>query len=990
MILRRLCLLAALSLGLPRSGAAAEPVDLAKGRPVKADSVRSKEYAPTNAVDGVAADESRWLSADSPGPHWLEVDLGMERGLGGTHLYSGWQGTSALQNFELQAWDGRKWIAIEGSKQTGNTEPALALKFQQPVRTSKVRLWINDNGTARVAELLLWEASDKGLPPLGAGLDPTSRPVMAKPAGVPHWMDADTSVKVLVSQFGFNPEHPKTVSYKGDAEQFVVKRAGDDTVAYTGALRPVTGDFGTFRQGMFSDFRATGDYYIQIGPDRSPGTFAIAPNLWDNLQKFSAWYYFGLRRMGEDNVMGNLGDFRLVNWEHGRIASPQGDKYKYIGRAWGDGNDGRIYPSASLVVAQYCSLKESNPFWDRSDWIYSQVRWGLDGTLSFLEKDGLLRLMLAAFPEHQDKTFDNVFYSGDEKQLGDCFNEKHTVNEYSPTENHEIVYTSLLIGPAYAACLFRDRDPEFFSRVESLVKCGYENIRSRYNPYPQKYSLGAWVWLNLLMWKMTGEAAYRDRAVAEADRLLELQQTAVVGDASCQANGWFHKDTQSTKNPWGEKPEQEVELTPWSYQGLFKLIEYLPEHPKVGVWRRSVRSYARDYLLSLSRQNPFGYTPMKVEASAQSTLKRHHGDLSYQYFAQIGRQFHQLGNAAFMLQAGKLTHDQDLVDAAWRQVFWFVGNNPSGIALIHGFGKNICSQQHFQTTLGRAFPGGFNNGAIGDANDNPLFDRYNEYYTYANLNLLWLSTVIGAARFEKPMELWPKEITETPHTAHPEKHPLASFPIRMKGGFSYKFMAIVRDDPENAVQWLVDGVPSGNAEKGTISADGNYTAPYVNSETKVTITAASRKDNSVRDQTPVTIMPVPCKVKNLRCAVADGKVQLSWDAVKGNLAGYSIWRRLPVRAGQAGTIFEMVGATGPDQTSYSYPNRTIRYYDEESPVEGVEFVVNAYNLKVDRNFAYGVVPRGVFAASWMETQQNSPDKVYGFGPPSDVVKVPSQ
>ena len=86
----------------------------------------------------------------------------------------------------------------------------------------------------------------------------------------------------------------------------------------------------------------------------------------------------------------------------------------------------------------------------------------------------------------------------------------------------------------------------------------------------------------------------------------------------------------------------------------------------------------------------------------------------------------------------------------------------------------------------------------------------------------------------------------------------------------------------------------------------------------------------------------------------------------------------------------MVGATGPDQTSYSYPNRTIRYYDEESPVEGVEFVVNAYNLKVDRNFAYGVVPRGVFAASWMETQQNSPDKVYGFGPPSDVVKVPSQ
>ena len=805
-----------------------------------------------------------------------------------------------------------------------------------------------------------------------------------EPTRIPAWMDCDISVKVLVSQYGYNPEHPKIVNYKGVADKFEIKRASDDKVIHAGALRPVVGDFGDFHEGDFTELRTTGDYYIQIGNDRSPGTFTIAPNRWDNLQKYSAWYYFGVRRIGEDNVMGNLGDFLLAGWEHARIQTPGGRQHKYIGRAWGDGNDGRIYPSASLVVAQYCALKESNPSWDRNDWIYSQVRWGLDGALSFLEKDGLLRLMLGAYPEYQCDTFDNIFFNGDEKPVGDCFDVKHTVNEYSPTENHEIVYSSLLIGPAYAVSQFRDKDPEFFGRVESLVRTGYEQIRSRYNPYPQKYSLGAWIWLNLCLWKMTGEEVYRDRAVSEADRLMELQQTAAVGDATGKASGWFHKDTQSTRNPWGEKPEQEVMVTPWTYQALIKLIEYQPAHPKAAAWKRAVGSYARDYLLAVSRRNAFGHTPMKIEAAPSSGLKRQSGELGYQYFAQIGRQFHQIGNAAFMMQVGKLMNDPELVDAAWQQVFWFAGNNPSGFALIHGFGNNIPSQQHYEKTLGRSFPGGVNNGAVGDESDNPDPSKYNEYYTYGNLNVLWLSTAIGGSRFEKPMEIWPREITETPHTAHPEKHPLESFPVRMKGGFTYPFTAVVRDDPDNAVQWLVDGIPGGKPAKGTINANGSYAAPFVNAVTKVTITAVSAKDRSVRDQTEVTVMPVPRAVGNLKCAVTGGKVELSWDPVPDNLTGYSIWRRLPVRDGKVGTIFEMVGATGAGETSYGYPNKTIRYYDDDGPAAGTEFLVKAYHMRIDSDFKRD--KRG--ADSWTDAEVAGPNWVYGFGPPSAVVKVP--
>jgi hypothetical protein len=968
-------------------GLAVEAKEDTTKTPLKPHAAKASSTAtnsdPSRAIDGFISDDSRWVSEASRAPLWLELDLGSVQKLAGVQLYSGYGNATPIRSFVVQFRRDGQWQNIPSATFTNNLATALSIPFGTvDVTTDALRLWITStpNDIARVLEVVVWPVSVGKLPSL---VTP------ATPLKLPSWLEADMGVRVLMSQYGFNPEHPKIVHYKGHADEFLVKRSGDGATVYTGSLTAVEGDFGRFLQGDFTDFRTPGDYYIEIGTDRSPGSFKIAPNLWDNLQKCSAWYYFGVRRMGEDNVMGNLGEYRLVNWEHGRIKSEQGDKYKYIGRAWADGWDGRAYPSASLVVAQYCALKESNPFWDKDDWIYSQVRWGLDGTLSFLEKDGLLRLMLAAYPEHQTKTYDNIFHSGDEKYLDDCFNEKHTCNEYSKTENHEVVYSSLLIGPAYAVCLFRAKDPEFFGRVEQLVKTGYEKIHARYNPYPQKYSLASWIWLNLLMWRMTGDDVYRDRAVAEADRLMALQQRTPAGDASVKAFGWFRKDMNSTRNPWGEKPEQEVMVTPWLYQVFFKLLEYLPEHKKAGEWRKTVNSYAKDYLFTISRLNPFGFTPMRVEAVAQSTLKRHRGDLGYQYFTpHIGRHFHQLGNAAFMLQAGKLMNDKELIDAAWRQLFWFTGGNPDGLTLMYGFGRNTLSlTKEADHAMKRVVPSGVCNGAYGDKKDNQAFNHY-EYYTYANVNVLWLSTVIGASRFENAIELWPKEITEPPHTAKPDEHPRYLFPIRMKGGFTYTFMAVVRDDPANAVQWLVDGVEGGNMEKGTITTGGAYTAPYVTSETKVTITAVSRKDKSIQDQTAVTIMPVPRKVKNLKCRIVEGKAELSWDAVDGNAVGYTVWRRMPAVPGRTGTIFEMVGSTELGKTSYSYPNDKIRYYDDDLPLAGTEFLIKAYNMKVDRNFQYGVDKTGW--AAWLNTQESSPDRIYGFGHDSDIVKIPTR
>ena len=245
--------------------AASDAVNVAQGRPITADSIKDKDHSPSLAVDGDIAGSSRWVSAAKPGPHWLELDLQAPRTIKGAHLYSGWQGSAALRNFELQAWDGKAWSMIPGTQRTGNTECDLVLKFDAPVTTAKVRLWISDDGAARVAELLLWDDTGHGIPALGAGIKPlyTTHPVM-------------------VNQIGYNQEWPKRFTAplleKGT---FTITAVGSDEVLYTGEVLHGLGDFTAFRPAVPGR-----DYVITVsGGDLQPGRsdpFAVAPFVLQN------------------------------------------------------------------------------------------------------------------------------------------------------------------------------------------------------------------------------------------------------------------------------------------------------------------------------------------------------------------------------------------------------------------------------------------------------------------------------------------------------------------------------------------------------------------------------------------------------------------------------------------------------------------------------------------------------------------------------------
>jgi hypothetical protein len=933
--------------------------NLALNQSVAASSFQNP-YLPSKAVTGLISEAERWLpSRHHAGPHWFVVELQHSCWIGSAVLHF-WRTGSPDDGvrFQLEYEAGEQWLPVPGGFHSREYSQPVILEFHEPVFTSKVRILFRD------AWLSL---SEFQLYPPGAAMEAprsSGEPVLEQ---VRKNADFDPNVKVLVSQFGYHPEHKKKVVYLYDgstnADTFELFDVAKNRVVYMGRLKTVEDDFGRVQTGDFTDWTDEGEYFIRIGNDRSYRTFRIQTDLWGEYQRLIALQYFGARRVGEDSIVGDYGDTIAVRWDDARSAD---GSYRYIGKGFADGDDLRRFANASLLVAQYCMLKHTEPYWDSSDWIYNQVRWGLDGVLSFLGKDGLLKHGLHIRTPDIHYGTDGLFESGDEGLLIDPIrDQEENAYEYN-TINEEVIHTSLLLGPAEACLLYYDKDPEFFERVKQLVIRGCRNIQRRFGPYPHKYSLSAWAWLNALLYRMTGEDHYRETAVAEANRFIGLQVTEWHGDAEVQAKGWYryiaHPEQDpwagttprygkftaldsETRSPWGEKPEQEIMIIPWIYQGLFRLLDLFPDDPAAERWSASVQAYVRDYLQAIAKQNVYGLTPMKV---GRNGLIRQKGTLSYQYHGEIGRMFHQLANGALMMKAGKQFGVSSWVDAGWEHAYYFTGMNPLGVGAIYGLSSNIPSQQYLPDSVGKAYPGAVCNGfnCISGSNDHPQF-QYWEFYGYANLASLWFATELGCFRAASGLELWPRELREAQHTSSPDEHPRHRLPVRMKGGFTYRFTSwgLSADKGDAAQEWLVNGVVGGTAEAGWITEKGAYTAPEVSEETIVTV-AVRLKDGSAYSVTRVTIMPVPSGAIGLHAnRLADGAIQLTWNTAHGNVSGYTIWMRTPVTENEAGTIFERIGFTG-DKAETNF-----RVAFPCAP--GTQFQVRAYYRSQGKNYGYG-------------------------------------
>jgi hypothetical protein len=248
--MRRLCLFLALVSSL--SAAASAPVPLKPSR-VTTSASASGSVA-ERIIDGDNRDSSRWISVQTRDPIWIELELPRIETLAGLHVYSGFEGTRALRSFGVQFWRDNAWHPVPSAQVTGNAAPALALKFDDTVvvSTQRLRLWITEtpDGTARVAEIVVWPASASGVPPVS--------PAGAAPAPPPPSL-------IFLNQSGFNLGQPKrfTAPTVPAGSAFTVEPARGGPAVFTGTLVGQVGDFTAFNP---TDDR---EYVVVAGPHRS-------------------------------------------------------------------------------------------------------------------------------------------------------------------------------------------------------------------------------------------------------------------------------------------------------------------------------------------------------------------------------------------------------------------------------------------------------------------------------------------------------------------------------------------------------------------------------------------------------------------------------------------------------------------------------------------------------------------------------------------------
>ncbi|MGD9418551.1 MAG: glycosyl hydrolase [Verrucomicrobiota bacterium JB025] len=143
-------------------------LNFAKMRQYDYSSVDGDNY-PKLAIDGYAHDSSAWASANTAGPHDLEIHLHYAEEIGGIHLYSGYQGQigSQISDFEVAYESDGNWVTFDGGSITGNTEFDRSVRFNTPVKTTKIRFRSLDSTQAIVRELVVLPEIEDPWFPLG-------------------------------------------------------------------------------------------------------------------------------------------------------------------------------------------------------------------------------------------------------------------------------------------------------------------------------------------------------------------------------------------------------------------------------------------------------------------------------------------------------------------------------------------------------------------------------------------------------------------------------------------------------------------------------------------------------------------------------------------------------------------------------------------------------------------------------------------------------
>lgn len=519
------------------------------------------------------------------------------------------------------------------------------------------------------------------------------------------WQPAEN--RIIYSTSGYRPESEKTAIVKvdGNNQKFQLIDYTTSQVAYEGTINDSKTRIGDFRTIDFTDFRKTGQYMIRVGNITSK-PFYINSDLWDD----SAWrvlnFVFG-ERCGYP-IPGKHGICHAdLNCEYNGHIFP-------INGGWHDAADmsqqfvqsGDIAFSL-LEMANRAKEKGNTDLYNR---LMEEAKWGIDFILRTRLGDGFRIQSWGT----------NLWTDGYIGTIDDSGRRQAHVNN-SGFEN--FLFSGI---EAYASMSVNDdamlkqnlrkvAKEDFGFALARFDKLGYNERLPNGHAYMSSQSqyMATVSWAASLLYRLTGEKYYADKAAEFIKYTLQCQRTEPLNDKD-GIKGFFYRDlSKKSIVHFSHQSRDQVYM-----QALTELCETQPNNPDYRTWANSIKLFG-DYLKNTMQYvKPYGMVPsgvynkdeIKDSVNFYITQIWIHNDVSADFKEQLENGakldndhylrvfpvwFSFKGNFAVTLSTGKAAalcgkflKDKELTDIAEQQLFWIVGKNPFGQSIIWGEGDN--------------------------------------------------------------------------------------------------------------------------------------------------------------------------------------------------------------------------------------------------------------------------------------------------------------
>jgi hypothetical protein len=561
-------------------------------------------------------------------------------------------------------------------------------------------------------------------------------------------LSRDANVNILINQAGYLPDASKICVVESREElRFQVIDTENQRTVYSGVMQPENGDFGTYARGDFSAVVRPGNYYILADTLRSY-PFRISESVYQPAIDLIV-HYFSRQRCGPSTT-GYLTPCHLddgIRMDNGR--------HQDVSGGWHDASDLRkwvgatIYGMVGLARAYESGLGNSEK-------ILEELQWGNRYFLNMQEPQGYIMSFIGGdVQKHSDSNrwTDNI--------IGRQDGQLQMVKPNAGTSPHDmliwgnqddrIIQTrpldltgqyNFIIAEALMARIMK-KDRTYAKKCLTAAEACFDwCLKQDYGSQPGV--IGGSIQAALELYKTTRNKRYRDLAVNQAAELKKLQ---AVGQPGTPGGFFSTSSGEPYKNIWNGCLEAIA---------LCDLIEVLPKHEDLPVWKAMIESYTRDYLVFLAGKNAFGIVPFGLFQGSDPGGTRKAGDYWYRYFMQpnpewwVGINANLASAGVALSRASQVLGEPALKALAQRQLDWIIGSNPYNSSTLIGIGYN--HPEHFpgSSFLPRipVIPGAVMNGLGGNENDEPVIGNGNwqisEYWTPMVSYTLWLLSELSS------------------------------------------------------------------------------------------------------------------------------------------------------------------------------------------------------------------------------------------------------